>query len=68
VAGDRRQRAQSSARIRITGTTATDDVAMRVFTHADGRMRVEFNVKGASGWDAAVANQLSSAYNRRTGR
>jgi hypothetical protein len=33
----------------ITGTTATDDVTIRVFTQADGRVRVEFNVKGAPG-------------------
>jgi hypothetical protein len=52
----------------ITGTTATDDVTIRVFTQADGRVRVEFNVKGASGSDAVVANQLSTAYNRRMGR
>jgi hypothetical protein len=52
----------------IYGTTATDTVTIRVFTQADGRVRVEFNVKGVSGSDSALANSLSSAYNRRMGR
>ena len=52
----------------IYGTTATDTVTIRVFTQADGRVRVEFNVKGVSGSDSVLANNLSSAYNRRMGR
>jgi hypothetical protein len=52
----------------IYGTTGADDVTIRVFTQADGRVRVEFNVKGAGGSDAVMAERLSSAYNRRMGR
>lgn len=52
----------------IYGTTATDTVTIRVFTQADGRVRVEFNVRGVSGSDSVLANNLSSAYNRRMGR
>jgi hypothetical protein len=52
----------------IYGTTGSEDVTIRVFTQADGRVRVEFNVKGASGSDAALAERLSSAYDRRMGR
>lgn len=52
----------------IRGTTAADDVTIRVFTQADGRVRVEFNVKGVSGSDTVLAERLSSAYNRRMGR
>jgi len=52
----------------IYGTTVTDDVTIRVFTQADGRVRVEFNVKGPAGSDAALANRLSNAYNARMGR
>lgn len=52
----------------IYGTTGADDVTIRVFTQADGRVRVEFNVKGPSGSDAVVAERLSSAYDRRMGR
>jgi hypothetical protein len=52
----------------IRGTTAADDVTIRVFTQADGSVRVEFNVKGASGSDAVLADRLSSAYDRRMGR
>jgi len=52
----------------IHGTTASDDVTIRVFTQADGRVRVEFNVQGVSGSDAVLADRLSSAYDRRMGR
>ena len=52
----------------IYGTTRGEDVTIRVLTQADGRVRVEFNVKGASGSDAVVAERLSSAYDRRMGR
>ena len=52
----------------IHGTTGAEDVTIRVFTQADGRVRVEFNIKGASGSDAVSAERLSSAYDRRMGR
>jgi hypothetical protein len=52
----------------IRGTTAADDVTIRVYTQADGRVRVEFNVRGASGTDAVLADRLSNAYSRRMGR
>jgi hypothetical protein len=52
----------------IYGTTGADQVTIRVFTQADGRVRVEFNAKGASGSDAVLAERLSSAYSRRMGR
>ncbi len=52
----------------IYGTTPTDTVTISVLTQADGRVRVEFNVKGASGSDAVMAERLSSAYDRRMGR
>jgi hypothetical protein len=44
------------------------DVTMRVFTQADGRVRVEIDVKGPSGTDSVLAQQLSAAYNRNMGR
>ena len=52
----------------IRGTKDASDVTMRVFTQADGRVRVEINVKGASGTDSVLAEQLSTAYNRNMGR
>jgi hypothetical protein len=52
----------------IYGTSGAEAVTIRVFTQADGAVRVEFNVKGAAGSDAALAERLSSAYNRRMGR
>jgi hypothetical protein len=52
----------------IYGSTAADQVTIRVLTQADGRVRVEFNVKGASGSDSVLAERLSSAYDRRMGR
>ena len=35
---------------------------------ADGRVRVEFNVTGASGSDTVLANRISDAYDRNMGR
>lgn len=52
----------------IYGTTATDDVTISVLTQADGRVRVEFNVKGPAGSDTDLVNRLSSAYEARMGR
>ena len=52
----------------IHGTTPSDDVTIRVFTQADGRVRIEFNVKGPNGTDTALADRLSTAYDRRMGR
>jgi hypothetical protein len=52
----------------IRGTTSADDVTINVFTQADGRVRVEFNVKGRSGSDSVLAERLSTAYDRRMGR
>jgi hypothetical protein len=52
----------------IRGTAGSDDVTMRVYTQADGRVRVEFNVKGTRGADRELAEALSNAYDRRMGR
>jgi len=52
----------------IYGTAGAEEVTIRVFTQADGRVRVEFNVKSASGSDSVLAERLSSAYDRRMGR
>ena len=52
----------------IQGTKGASDVTMRVFTQADGRVRVEMNVKGPKGTDSVLAEQLSGAYNRNMGR
>lgn len=52
----------------IRGTKDASDVTMRVFTQADGRVRVELNVKDPPGAKSTLADQLSSAYNRNMGR
>ena len=52
----------------IYGTIQGENVTIRVLTQADGRVRVEINVKGQSGSDAVVAERISSAYDRRMGR
>ena len=52
----------------IRGTTANDEVTIRVFTQADGSVRVEFSAKGGRGADPAVTQRLSDAYDRRMGR
>jgi hypothetical protein len=52
----------------IQGSKDGSDVTMQVFTQADGRVRVEINVKGPSGTDSVLAQQLSTAYNRNMGR
>src|SRR5215470_1445958 len=54
----------------IYGATAADDVTIRVFTQADGSVRVEFTVtvRGTSRPDTVLAERLSIAYDRRMGR
>ena len=52
----------------IYGSTAAAQVTIRVLTQADGRVRVEFNVKGPTGTDNVLAQRLSDAYDRRMGR
>ena len=48
----------------IYGSTRDAAVTIRVWTQADGRVRVEMNATG----DSAVADRLHSAYERRMGR
>src|SRR5262245_27593028 len=48
----------------IYGTRGAEDVTIRVFTQADGRVRVEFTAKSAAGADSVLAERLSSAYER----
>jgi len=52
----------------IYGTTSTDNVTISVLTQADGRVRVEFNVKTRAGYDTDLANRLHRAYEARMGR
>ena len=52
----------------IYGTTPNDSVTVRVLTQADGRVRVEFNVKSPAGNDTDLANRLHRAYEARMGR
>ena len=52
----------------IRGTTASDTVTMRVFTQADGSVRVEITALRPGGVNAALAQRISDAYNRRMGR
>jgi|SRR5215472_17223935 len=52
----------------ISGSNGSSNVTIRVFTQADGRVRVEFNVTGPSGTDTVLANRLSDAYDRNMGR
>ena len=52
----------------IRGTTATDVVTIRVYTQADGSVRVEITAQGPTGVDAALAQRVSDAYDRRMGR
>jgi hypothetical protein len=52
----------------IYGTAGNDAVTMRVLSQADGSVRVETNVRGPSGADAALAQRIAAAYNRRMGR
>ncbi len=52
----------------IRGYSGNADVTLKVFTQADGRVRVEISVKGPSGSDSALAERLSAAYDRNMGR
>jgi hypothetical protein len=52
----------------IYGTTPADNVTISVLTQADGRVRVEFNVRGPAGSDTDLANRLHRAYEARMGR
>lgn len=53
----------------IYGTSPTGgNVTITVFTQADGRVRVEFNVKSPAGPDSDLANRLHGAYEARMGR
>lgn len=44
------------------------NVTITVFTQADGRVRVAFNVKSPAGPDSDLANRLHRAYEARMGR
>ena len=52
----------------ITGVRGDQDVAINVFTQADGSVRVEFNARGPQGANSDLASRLSRAYDRRMGR
>ena len=53
----------------IYGTSPTGgNVTISVFTQADGRVRVEFNVRSPAGYDTDLANRLHGAYEARMGR
>jgi outer membrane lipoprotein-sorting protein len=52
----------------IRGSQGSSDVTIKVYTQADGRVRVEFNVTGPSGTDSVLADRLSTAYDRNMGR
>ena len=52
----------------IRGATATDTVTMRVFTQADGSVRIEITALRPGGVNAALAQRISDAYDRRMGR
>lgn len=53
----------------VYGTRGNQSATIRVYTQADGRVRVEFGVQGGgAAEDAIVAKDFSSAYDRRMGR
>lgn len=52
----------------IYGAIGSDSVTIRVLTHADASVRVEFGVHGPNGTEAAMAQRISAAYDRRMGR
>jgi hypothetical protein len=52
----------------ITGTYGDQEVAINVFTQADGSVRVEFNVRGPQGVNSDLVSRLSRAYDYRMGR
>jgi hypothetical protein len=52
----------------IRGVKDGSDVTIVVATQADGRVRVEFNVKDPLPTKSPIADALSAAYNRNMGR
>jgi hypothetical protein len=53
----------------IRGATGTDTVTVRVYTQADGSVRVEITaLRNGGGVNAALAQRISDAYDRRMGR
>jgi hypothetical protein len=52
----------------IRGYRDATNVTITVWQQADGSVRVAFNVRAPSGPDAALADRLSHAYDRRMGR
>jgi hypothetical protein len=52
----------------IRGARDSVDVTVTVLRQADGRTRVQFDAKGASGSDPGLADRISQAYERRMGR
>jgi hypothetical protein len=53
---------------RIEGRRGGLTVAALVMTQADGRVRVEFNVRGPSSEDPGLAERISRSYEVRMGR
>lgn len=52
----------------VRGTRGAVTATASVRMQADGRMRVEFTTKGATGADPALAERISASYERRMGR
>lgn len=53
----------------IHAATGTDTVTVRVYTQADGSVRVEITaLRNGGGVNAALAQRISDAYDRRMGR
>jgi hypothetical protein len=52
----------------IEGNRGGINVKTRVFTQADGKVRVEFNASGALSQDPGLPDRISQAYERRMGR
>jgi hypothetical protein len=53
------------ARGTLHGYRDTSDVTISLWQQADGSVRVGFNVRAPSGPDAALADRLSHAFDRR---
>ena len=52
----------------ITGSRGGINVNTRVFTQADGKIRVEFNAGGALSQDPSLPDRISRSYEARMGR
>jgi hypothetical protein len=52
----------------IRGLREEQEVTINLRTQADGSVRVEISARGPRGSDAALANRISRAYDRRMGR